>query len=119
APAPLPGLVLGQSMALGKRLIVLAQREQDIPRDLAATCRVLLYAPTGMRLAALARQLKSQVERAREEPVVENDLVPLRAAGTRWLPGTVIEVAKEWVAVQVVDEGRRRRLLLGSTDVDY
>ncbi|GAA3283612.1 hypothetical protein Dvina_38665 [Dactylosporangium vinaceum] len=119
APAPLPALVLGQGMVLGKRIIVLAQREQDLPRDLAATCRVLLYAPSGLRLAALARQLKSQVERARDEPVVENDLVPLEHTGTQWLPGTVTEVAKDWVAVQVVDEGRRRRLVLGSTDVDY
>jgi hypothetical protein len=111
-------LELGLAMALGKRLVVLAQCLEDIPTDLRGLVRPILYQPAGLGVATLMEQLKDQLRIVRAETVTENMLVPLKDTRTESMPGVIVLVEKERAVVEA-DGGHGQLLELGSADVDY
>jgi len=112
-------LEIGWTMALGKRMVVLAQRLEDIPTDLRGRVRPILYELAGLGVAGLMHSLKEQVQIVRQETVIENTLVLLKGAGTEPMPGTVISVTKDRAVVETDDRGCRQLWELSNADVDY
>jgi hypothetical protein len=81
------GLELGLSMALGKRLIVTAQRIEDVPTDLRGHLRPVLYKPEGFGYTDLAKGLEKELESVRNEIVIENTFVSVKTITGEPKPG--------------------------------
>lgn len=111
------GLELGLSMALGKRLIVAAQRIEDIPSDLRGHLRPVLYKAEGLGVTELVRGLEKELESVRTEPHIENNLVPIPTITGEPKPARIFAVQQESAIVQT--EGDDELLLLHPANVTY
>jgi small subunit ribosomal protein S1 len=112
-------MALGLALALGKRLVILAQRGDDVPADLRDKSQVILYDTAGMGIATLIQSLRGRIRQSRSEPVTENSFTPLAGTATWRTEGVVVLVAKDQVMVETVEEGTTRLRALGNRDVDY
>jgi len=112
-------LELGLAIALGKRLIVLAQHLDDVPADLRGRVRPILYQGAGLGVAALMRRLKEHLQIVRHEAITENDLLPLKSAETEPISATIVLVAKNRMVIETDDRGHRRLWELSSADTAY
>jgi predicted RNA-binding protein with RPS1 domain len=111
------GLELGLTMALGKRLIVAAQRIADIPTDLRGHLRPVLYEAEGLGFTELAIGLERELRSARTETVIENTLVPVSTITGEPKPGRIIAVQPESAVVET--EGEQELLHLHPANVTY
>jgi small subunit ribosomal protein S1 len=111
------GLELGLSMALGKRLIVTAQRIEDVPTDLRGHLRPVLYKAEGLGFTDLVRGLEKELESVRNETVIENTFVSVKTITGEPKPGRVIAVQTESVIVET--EGEEELLHLHAANVTY
>ncbi len=111
------GLELGLSMALGKRLIVTAQRIEDIPTDLRGHLRPVLYKPEGFGYTDLVKGLEKELESVRNEIVIENTFVSLKTITDEPKPGRVVAVQQDRAIVET--EGEEELLHLHAANVTY
>jgi small subunit ribosomal protein S1 len=111
------GLELGLSMALGKRLIVAAQRIEDIPTDLRGHLRPVLYKAEGLGFTELMRGLEKELKSVRDETVIENTFVSVTTITGESKPGRVIAVQPESAIVET--EGEEELLHLHAANVTY
>jgi ribosomal protein S1 len=112
---PNVALELGLALLLGKRIVMVTERPEDIPSDLQGL-RYITYTYDGPSLLKMARTLKETIEAIRSEPVDEMMTVPMPGTGTASVKATVISVVKDAVTVQA-DGGRRA--VMGPADVDW
>jgi hypothetical protein len=113
------GLELGLSMSLGKRLIVVAQRMEDIPNDVRGHLRPVLWTPGDhMGAARLMKGLDSELRTIRAEAIIENTFVPLRGTSTEPMPGRIVLVEKDRAVVET-DGGHHDLLRLDGAHVTY
>jgi small subunit ribosomal protein S1 len=111
------GLELGLSMALGKRLVVTAQRVEDIPTDLRGHLRPVLYTAAGLGVAELVRGLEQELQSVRTETVIENTFVALPTITGEPKPGHVLAVQPDNAVIET--EGERELLHLHAANVTY
>jgi small subunit ribosomal protein S1 len=113
------GLELGLSMSLGKRLIVVAQRLEDIPNDVRGHLRPVLWTPGDhMGAPKLMQSLANELKTIRAEAVTENAFVPLKGASTEPAPGRIVLVEKDRAVVET-DGGHHDLLPLDGAHVTY
>jgi small subunit ribosomal protein S1 len=113
------GLELGLSMSLGKRLIVVAQRMEDIPADVRGHLRPVLWTPGDhMGAPRLMQGLDRELKTIRAEAIIENTFVPLRGATTEPMPGRIVLVEKDRAVVET-DGGHHDLLPLDGAHVTY
>ena len=113
-------LELGLVLALGKRLVVVAQDLQEIPVDIRGHVRPITYQTTDpFGFTTLSQKLRDELKMVRAETVTENTFVPLRNSRTEQRQGTVVLVDAERAVVETVDSGISQLWALSNTDVDY
>jgi small subunit ribosomal protein S1 len=113
------GLELGLSMSLGKRLIVVAQRLEDIPSDVRGHLRPVLWTPGDpMGAPKLMQGLANELRAIREEAIIENTFVVLRGADTEPMPGRVVMVEKDRAVIEA-DGGHHDLVPLDGAHVTY
>jgi S1 RNA binding domain len=111
------GLELGLALTLGKRLIVAAQRIEDIPSDLRGHLRPVLYKAEGLGVAALVRGLEKELETVRVETHIEKKPVPMPTITGEPKPGRIFAVQPD--SAIVLTEGEEELLLLRPANVTY
>jgi len=111
------GLELGLALTLGKRLIVVAQRIEDIPTDLRGHLRPVFYKTEGLGVAALLSGLERELETVRAETHIEKKPVPMPTITGEAKPGRVFAVQPDNAIV--VTEGEEELLLLRPVNVTY
>ncbi|WP_086668137.1 S1 RNA-binding domain-containing protein [Lentzea kentuckyensis] len=111
-------LELGLALAIGKKIIMITQNLEDVPTDYRGH-RVLKYSLQYEDVEELKKSLTEQIKATLEEPSQEKGLYPLPGAGrVDTMPGTVIQVDKEYVLVQM-DDPHRPPVAMTNLDVDY
>jgi small subunit ribosomal protein S1 len=103
------------SLALGKRIIVLAQDPEDIPSDVRGHFRHIQYGNDWQSMQRLRDELSKELPAIMEQPSTEMILVPMHNGGTSPVPGEVFIADREFVMVLTDD---RRRVVLNAADVD-
>jgi hypothetical protein len=98
------GLELGLAMALGKRLVVTAQRLEDIPTDLRGHLRPVLYQVEGLGITTLTSGLEAELQAVRTETVIENTFTPLSTITGELKPGRVLAVLPDSAVVEADGE---------------
>jgi len=92
---------VGLANVIGKRLILLSM-STPIPIDLAPFVAIM-YSHDGMGLLKLSRELQTNLEAARREPVNEAMLVPLPGGDVEAVPAVVEFVAESYVTVRAMN----------------
>jgi ribosomal protein S1 len=101
---------------IGKRMVYLSQRPEDIPTDVRGRLRYITYSSHFNDIARMRRELTATIEAIRLEPTIEMTLIPMPAGGTVPVPAKIISLTREFAVVKT-DDGRRG--VLGCEDVDY
>ena len=100
---------------IGKRMIYLAQRADDIPSDVRGL-RYIPYAYGYAEMAAMQKELRVQLEAVRKEPAQEMALIPMATGGTVPTRAQVVSVTREFAVVRADDGGHG---VLAAEDVDW
>lgn len=103
------------ALALGKRIVLLAQDEEDIPSDVRGHFRYIEYSNDWQSMERMKAELAKELPAALEQPATEMILVPMHVGGTTPVPGEVVIADREFVMVLTDD---RRRVVLNAADVD-
>lgn len=103
------------ALLLRKRIVVLAQSEDDIPSDVRGHYRYIQYDGSWQAMERLKQELLRELPAAMEQPATEMILVPMSTGGTTPVPGEVIVATTDFVIVSTDD---RRRVVLNAADVD-
>jgi small subunit ribosomal protein S1 len=103
------------SLALGKRIIVLAQDPDDIPSDVRGHFRYIQYGNGWQSMQRLRTELGKELPATMEQSSTEMILVPMHNGGMTPVPGEVVIADREFVMVLTDD---RRRVVLNAADVD-
>lgn len=100
---------------LGKKLILLTQRKEDLPSDLPGL-RHILYSPLLMDQVRAENELGRQLKVLGLEQGGERRLVPLETGTIRPVTARVVSTAREHV---VVEAEKGQFGVLGTADVDW
>ncbi len=103
------------SLALGKRIVVLAQDPEDIPSDVRGHFRHIPYGNDWKSMQRLRDELSKELPATMEQPSTEMILMPMHIGGVNPVPGEVVIADREFVMVLTDD---RRRVVLNAADVD-
>jgi small subunit ribosomal protein S1 len=107
---------LGWAMLLGKRIVLLTQRPEDIPSDVRGLYRYIIYSANYADIMRLRTELTLQLKALSQEPAEEMAPMPMPGGGRNSVPARIISIDREYVVVQ--DESGRRGVM-GVGDVDY
>ncbi len=114
--SPNVALECGWAILLRKKLVILTQDPDDIPTDLRGRFRYIRYSDRWNDMKKMREELVKQLEALLQEPLREMGLMPVTAASTDLVPGTVVTTTKEFA---VIEAAGGRRGVLANTDVDY
>jgi len=103
------------SLALGKRIVVLAQDPDDIPSDVRGHFRYIQYGNDWQSINRLREELGKELPAAMEQPSTEMILMPMHNGGVTPVPGEVVIADRDFVMILTDD---RRRVVLNAADVD-
>jgi small subunit ribosomal protein S1 len=103
------------SLALGKRIVVLAQDPEDIPSDVRGHFRYIQYGNDWQSISRLRDELAKEIPATMEQPSTEMILMPMHNGGTTPVPGEVFIADRDFVMVLTDDH---RRVELNAADVD-
>ncbi|HEY1214198.1 MAG TPA: S1 RNA-binding domain-containing protein, partial [Bryobacteraceae bacterium] len=103
------------ALALGKRIVVLCQDEDDIPSDVKGHYKYIRYADDYQSVQRLREELAKEIPAILKQPSVEMSFQPLLGAEATPVPGRVIIADKDYVIVLTDDN---HRVELGAADVD-
>lgn len=106
----------GWALLLGKRIVILTQRPEDIPTDVRGLYRYITYSPNYADIMRMRKELTLQLQALAQEPAEEMAPMPMPGGGRNSVPARVISVDREYVVVQ---DDRGRRGVMGGADVDY
>ncbi|GGM76864.1 hypothetical protein ACFFX1_35780 [Dactylosporangium sucinum] len=106
----------GWALLLGKRIVILTQRADDIPTDVRGLYRYITYSPNYADIMRMRNELTLQLRALSQEPAEEMAPMPMPGGGRNSAPARVISIDREYVVVQD-DSGRRG--VMGVGDVDY
>lgn len=109
-------LECGWAILLRKKMIILTQDPDDIPADLRGRFRYIRYSDRWNDMKKMREELVKQLEALLQEPLREMGLMPMNAASTDIVAGTVVTTTKEFAVIEAAGE---RRGVLANTDVDY
>ncbi len=106
---------IGLAHLIGKRLVLLTMNPDDVPADLAQSVQVR-YSDDGVGLLKLSRELQANLQAAREDPLNEAMLVPLKGGEIEKVPARVEFVAPGYAMVR---SQSNRMGFLRAEDVAY
>jgi small subunit ribosomal protein S1 len=114
--SPNVALECGWAILLRKKMIILTQDPEDIPADLRGRFRYIRYSDRWNDMKKMREELVKQLEALLQEPLREMGLMPITAASTDIVPGTVVMTTTEFAVIEAAGD---RRGVLANTDVDY
>jgi sRNA-binding carbon storage regulator CsrA len=97
------GMELAWAMLIGKRYVIIAQDDQDIPTDIRGLNRHLKYSENYRDVHHLKDELVAQLDALQREPVEEMALIPFMGYGASKVAAEVVAVEREYATVKTVD----------------
>lgn len=105
----------GWALLLGKRIVILTQRPDDIPTDVRGLYRYITYSANYADIMRMRHELTLQLQALSQEPAEEMAPMPMPGGGRNSAPARVISIDRDYVVVQD-DSGRRG--VMGAGDVE-